>query len=169
MPSSRSTARIGFRALNAADLGMLAQWLADPRNSAHWGGSGETDALEDHLTDHRVAQWIVTRDGTDVAYIQDYDIHAYQDHPLAALPKGARGIDTFIGQSSWMGAGLGPSYLALHVQCLFDSDVPALGIDPDNVRSHDLAARLEATIDPMAPPPYLPDVVTYRVRTAGSV
>jgi RimJ/RimL family protein N-acetyltransferase len=131
MPSSRNTARIGFRDLNAADLSMLAQWLADPRNSAHWGGSGETDALEDHLTDHRVAQWIVTRDGTDVAYIQDYDIHAYEDHPLAALPKGARGIDTFIGQSSWMGTGLGPSYLALHVQRLFDSGVPALGIDPE--------------------------------------
>lgn len=42
-------------------------------------------------------------------------------------------------------------------------------IDPNNARSHDLAARLEATIDPMAPPPYRPDVVTYRVRTAGSV
>lgn len=131
MPSSRSTARIGFRALSATDLSMLAQWLADPRNSAHWGGPGETDALKDHLTDHRVAQWIVTRDGTDVAYIQDYDIHAYEDHPLAALPEGARGIDTFIGQSSWMGAGLGPSYLALHVQRLFYSGVPALGIDPD--------------------------------------
>ncbi len=131
MPSSKSTGEIGFRALAAGDLGRLAQWLADPRNARHWGGPDQMQSLRDHLTDPRVAQWIVTRDGTDVAYVQDYDIHAYPDHPLAALPKGARGIDTFIGDSRWMGQGLGPAYLARHAAGLFERGVPALGIDPD--------------------------------------
>jgi RimJ/RimL family protein N-acetyltransferase len=131
MPLSRNTAKIGFRPLTADDLVTLAQWLTDPRNADQWGGPDEMDALQDHLTDPRVAQWVVTRDGTDIAYVQDYDIHAYEDHPLAALPEGARGIDTFIGKSSWMGEGLGPTYLAIHAKRLIDSGVPALGIVPD--------------------------------------
>lgn len=131
MPSSRSTADIGFRALTADDLETLVRWLAEPRNAVHWGGPNNSDSLRDHLADPRVAQWIVTWGGTDVAYIQDYDIHAYQDHPLATLPQGARGMDTFIGHSRWMGQGLGPAYLARHARRLFDGGVPAVGVDPD--------------------------------------
>lgn len=62
--------------------------------------------------------------------MQDYDIHAWPDHPLSFLPRGARGIDTFIGQAEHLHRGLGTAYLRAFSARLFAMGVPALGIDP---------------------------------------
>lgn len=64
------------------------------------------------------------------AYVQDYDIQAWPDHHLGYLPVGSRGIDTFIGVDALIGKGHGTRYLSRLTHQLFETGVPALGIDP---------------------------------------
>ena len=64
------------------------------------------------------------------AYVQDYDIQAWPDHHLGYLPVGSRGIDTFIGVDALIGKGHGTRYLSRLTYQLFETGVPALGIDP---------------------------------------
>lgn len=110
---------------------MVTRWTRTPRAAVWFTDPDYHDELADHLTDGRIAQWIVLLDAEPLAYLQDYDIHGWEDHPLGFLPKGSRGLDTLIGSEVQMGRGLGPRYLALHCAALFAQGVPALGIDPD--------------------------------------
>ncbi len=114
----------------ADDLAALEPWLEVPR-VRHWFDDPDYMAdLKDHLTDPRIRQWIVEVDGAGVAYLQDYDIHGWQDHPLGFLPRGARGMDTFVFGEERMGQGLATRYLRQHCQTLFSEGFPAIGIDP---------------------------------------
>lgn len=109
---------------------MLEPWLAVPRVKRWFDDPDSLADLADHLTDPRVAQWIVEENGTPVAYLQDYDIDGWQNHPLGFLPSGARGLDTFVFGEDRMGRGLGLRYLTRHCHHLFAQGAPALGIDP---------------------------------------
>ncbi|MEM0950283.1 MAG: GNAT family N-acetyltransferase [Pseudomonadota bacterium] len=116
--------------MRADDLAMLGPWLAVPRVQ-HWFDDPDyMSDLKDHLTDPRIRQWIVEDAMTAVAYLQDYDIQGWHDHPLGFLPKGARGLDTFVFGENRMGQGLAPRYLAQHCRMLFSDGCPAVGIDP---------------------------------------
>lgn len=108
----------------------MVQWLEVPRNTAWFNDPDYMDDLEDHMSDPRIRQWIVMRHDTPVAYLQDYAIDGWDDHPLGFLPQGARGMDTLIGTADDMNRGLGTAYLSQHRDRLFDAGVPALGIDP---------------------------------------
>lgn len=120
-----------FRPVTEADMPMLADWLATPE-VARWfeEGPAYVDTLRAHLTDWRISMRIVLLGDTPIAYLQHYRVHAWEDHPLGFLPDGARGLDTFIGQSGLMRQGHGPAYMRAIAQALFDEGVPALGIDP---------------------------------------
>jgi aminoglycoside 6'-N-acetyltransferase len=110
---------------------MVIRWTRAPRASRWFTDPDYAGDLADHLTDPRIAQWMVLLDGALLGYLQDYDIHGWEGHPLGFLPKGARGLDTLIGAEDQMGQGLGPRYLAQHCAALFAQGTPALGIDPD--------------------------------------
>jgi aminoglycoside 6'-N-acetyltransferase len=121
----------GFRPMRRADLPMLGTWLQGPGVARWFTDSGYIHDLAAQLADDRIRQQIVLLGQRPVAYVQDYDIHAFKDHPLAFLPPGARGIDTFIGSASDQGQGIGTAYLRQLVADLARAGVPAFGIDPD--------------------------------------
>lgn len=131
MPPAQQHTTITFRPMVEGDLPLLSAWITDARVKTWFTDDDYISELQDHLNDPRVAQWIVSDDATPVAYLQDYDIHAFPQHYLADLPVGARGMDTFIAASDLMGRSLGPRYLGLHAARLFEQGVPALGIDPN--------------------------------------
>jgi aminoglycoside 6'-N-acetyltransferase len=120
-----------FRPMRRDDLPLLARWLQEPAVARWFTDPGYVDELAEQLADRRIRPQIVALEGRPIAYVQDYDIHAFSDHPLSFLPPGARGIDTFIGSSADQGRGLGSTYLRLLAARLKDEGVPALGIDPD--------------------------------------
>ena len=64
---------------------------------------------------------IVSYNDLPFAFIQDYDVHAWQQPHLKALPSRARAIDTFIGIQSETGIGHGPAYLKQRAQHLLDN------------------------------------------------
>jgi len=122
--------RITFRDMSAEDLPLLAVWLRVPEVARWFEDASYIETLEGHLADGRIQQTIVGLDGRPIAFLQDYDIHAFEKHPLAYLPQRSRGLDTFIGVREALRQGLGPAYLSKHTDHLFASGAPALGIDP---------------------------------------
>lgn len=125
-----TTPSLTFRAMTQADVAMVAAWAKAPRVAEWFDDPDYAMQLTEHLTDDRVAQWLVWQGGTPVAYVQDYRVHGWADHPLGFLPHGARGIDMFVAAEALMGRGLGPRILAQHCGVLFAQGAPALGIDP---------------------------------------
>lgn len=128
--SPGGTLMFSFRDLTPSDRPLIARWLAAPHVTRWWG---EPDALDDifsQIDDPRVVPQIVLDGSRPIAYVQDYRVHGWKNHPLAFLPDGARGIDTFIGDPADTGQGVGPAYIEALATRLFADGAPALGIDP---------------------------------------
>ena len=119
-----------FRLVHANDFDTLSGWLKTPEVSRWYEDPDYIGNLEDHLGDNRIRMQLVLYQGLPIAFVQDYDIHGWDEHHLAYLPKEARGIDTFIGASELMGKGHGTKYLSLLARQLFSTGAPAIGIDP---------------------------------------
>lgn len=128
--------RYEIRPATAEDATLVSRWRAHPHVHRWWGD--EAEPLADVIAEAGLRVWIVMLDGAPFAFIQDYDVHAWTPHHFDYLPKGACGMDVFIGEPAMIGAGHGPALVRQHVDRLFASGVPALGIDP---HPDNLAAR----------------------------
>ncbi len=128
--STNNTAEFAIRPMTAQDLPRLNEWLQDSRVKAWFDEPDMLGGLASYIDDPRVRPWIVERKDLPIAYLQDYEIHAWPQHYLGFLPKGARGLDTFVGQTRDMGQGLASRYLAQHCRTLKAENVPTVGIDP---------------------------------------
>jgi aminoglycoside 6'-N-acetyltransferase len=133
-----------LRPFRANDAGMIETWLAIPETACWFTDPDYAGTLLEQLTDNRITMRIVCFEGEPFAFVQDYDIHGWDDHHLGFLPNGSRGMDTFVGRSDMMGKGHGPVYLGIVADDLFRAGVPALGIDPhpDNARAIRAYAKL---------------------------
>lgn len=114
---------------------MLTGWQSNPHVREWWDSSvpyGEAD-----LADPRVARWIVSNAERPFAFMQDYTVLGWNDHPFAYLPKGSRGIDQFIGDPEMVGVGHGSAFIAMRMQTLFQEGAPVIATDPhpDNARA----------------------------------
>lgn len=127
--------RYDFRKTTLDDLALLAAWRAAPHVREWWGDEAPYDAAD--LADPRVARWIVSIAGRPFAFMQDYTVHGWKDHPFSMLPKGSRGIDQYIGASEMVGVGHGSAFIRTRMQALFDEGVPVIATDPhpDNERA----------------------------------
>lgn len=130
-----------FRRVDRADLPLLRVWRSQP-HVIEWWGSPDVEDAEESLADPRIAMWIVEHLPADgparpFAYAQDYDPHAWEGHPFAHLPPGARGIDQYIGEADMLDRGHGSAFVREHVARLFAAGAPAIGTDPhpDNARA----------------------------------
>ncbi|MDE0705857.1 MAG: GNAT family N-acetyltransferase [Rhodospirillaceae bacterium] len=130
-----TTDRYAFRKAVAADLGLLREWRLRPHVRAWWDSDEPGD--EAALADPRVARWIVSTAGRPFAYMQDYAVHGWEDHPFFRLPRGSRGIDQFIGEPDMIGKGHGPAFIAERLKALFEEGAPMVATDPhpDNARA----------------------------------
>lgn len=128
--------RYRFRPVERPDLPLLRTWRSRPHVVQWWGAPDAEDPAE-MLGDPNLAMWIVECDGRPFAYAQDYDPHAWDPHPFAHLPPGARGIDQYIGEPEMVGRGHGSAFVRAHCERLFAAGAPAVGTDPhpDNARA----------------------------------
>ena len=84
----------------------------------------------DKLNEPRIAMWMAELRSRPFAFIQDYGVSDWPPHHFGLLPAGSRGIDMYIGEADMTGVGHGSRLLRQHVDHLFRSRVPAVGIDP---------------------------------------
>jgi aminoglycoside 6'-N-acetyltransferase len=135
---SRAAARYEFRPARRADLPTLRRWLETPEVVRWWGDPVEQEQLlVEGLDEAGVAMRIVSFAGQPFAYAQDYDVHAWPQPHLAALPAGARAIDAFIGEPAMIGRGHGAAFLRMLALELLEAGAPLVVIDPavQNVRA----------------------------------
>ena len=130
------TAEIHIRRVVEDDLPLLRSWRQRP-HVRHWWGPPEVEPEMEKLHAGRVAMWIVLADDRPVAFIQDYAVADWAPHHFDYLPPGSRGMDLYIGEDDAIDLGLGTEIVRQHVDNLFATGVPAVGIDPhpDNGRA----------------------------------
>ena len=141
MPAGEQS-RYGFRRATLSDLPLLTTWQSNRHVRDWWGDEPAYD--EDHLDDPRVTQWIVALDGTPFAYMQDYDVHGWDEHPFFHLPAGSRGIDQFIGEVALTGKGHGPAFIRQKMSALFDAGAPVIATDPHPENARAISAYRKA-------------------------
>lgn len=90
-------------------------------------------------------------DGRPFAYMQDYNVHGWDDHHFAHLPEGARGIDQYIGDAEMLGVGHGTAFIRARLRMLFEAGAPVIATDPhpDNARA--IAAYKKAGFETAGP------------------
>lgn len=139
------TGRYAFRRMTEADLPLLRQWLQTPAASEWWGAlDDEMENLAADLHEPGMRLWIVSLDDLPFAFLQDYDPHAWAEHPFNDLPKGTRGIDQTIGVPEMLGKGHGSAFIAQHVQRLFEEGAPVVCTDPDPTNARAIRAYEKA-------------------------
>ena len=126
-----AAARYDFTPMTATDLPLIKRWLETPHVSEWWNDPAEQYELVSGDLDHPdMAQFIVTTDTRPFAYLQCYDISAW-DSGFGPQPKGTRGLDQFIGEQDMLDRGHGSAFIREFAQRLLADGTPRVVIDPD--------------------------------------
>ena len=137
--------RYAFRPVTAADMPLLATWLAEPHVARWWGEAGQgLSEIKDHMTSATVKPFVILMDDEPIGYMQSYDIHAEDDHPYRDQPVGTIGIDLSIGEPELIGKGHGPRIIDAFVERLFAEGALRVVIDPDPANEAAIRAYTKA-------------------------
>lgn len=145
-----ATDRYRFRRATLDDLALLEAWQSAPHVQEWWDADEPYD--ETDLADPRVARWIVSTNQRPFAYMQDYTVHGWEEHHFASLPKGARGIDQFIGDPEMFGIGHGSGFIGIRMQTLFNEGAPVIATDPHPDNERAIAVYMKLGFEPSGPP-----------------
>ena len=117
--------------MTADDLPLMKRWLAMPHVTEWWGDAGEQYELVSADLEHpAMDQYIVTTDGRPFAYLQCYDLTAWNSG-FGTQPLGARGIDQFIGEPDMIGHGHGSAFIRAFIDGRLAAGMPRAVTDPD--------------------------------------
>jgi aminoglycoside 6'-N-acetyltransferase len=120
-----------FKPMTADDLPLVKRWLAAPHVSEWWHEPDEQFGLiTGDLSEPAMDQYIVVSDGRPFAYLQCYDIAAWNSG-FGEQPQGARGIDQFIGEIDMLGRGHGSAFIRSFTDGLLAAGTPRIVTDPD--------------------------------------
>ena len=147
MVSSEYAFRPGyvFRAMHAADLPTVHNWLAQPHVVEWWGDPDEQFALvRDDLDHPAMDQFIIAIDDRPFAYLQCYDPTAWPNNGFGAQPNGTRGMDQFIGEADMINHGHGTALIRSFIERLVKSGTPRVVTDPDPANARAVRAYEKA-------------------------
>ena len=123
--------RYDFTPLAVTDLPLVKRWLETPHVSEWWHDPAEQfDLVSGDLDDPDMAQFIVTTDARSFAYLQCYDISAW-DSGFGPQPAGTRGLDQFIGEPDLLNRGHGSAFIRDFAERLLADGTPRVVTDPD--------------------------------------
>ena len=138
-----------FPRLTRADYPLLRGWLAQPHVRAWWGDPEEEIALiEEDIDGGPTDMRLVVQNDQPFAYVQDYEVHAYDMPQFADLPQGARGMDSFLGDPAYLGQGHGSGFIAARAAQLLGAGAPLVAVDPDPANRRAIAAYTRAGFRP---------------------
>ena len=121
-----------FKAVTAADLPLLVQWLAEPHLRPHWGTAPDELAhMTDNLNNPLINQYIISHNAPPFAYLQSYPCHSFYAPHYHDQPASACAVDLFIGLPRALNQGHGAALLRQFAQTRTALGIPALVIDPD--------------------------------------
>jgi aminoglycoside 6'-N-acetyltransferase len=126
-----------FRPMSASDLPIVKRWLEMPHVSEWWHDPAEQfELVSGDLDQPDMAQFIVAVDGREFAYLQCYNLSAW-NCGFGLQPEGSRGLDQFIGEADMLGCGHGSAFVRAFADRLLVDGTPRVVTDPDpaNVRA----------------------------------
>jgi aminoglycoside 6'-N-acetyltransferase len=125
-----------FRRLTTADLPLMQRWLEAPHVRAWWPDAERHVAMMlDDLNSPAVHMHVVCLINHPFAYVVDYDAKAYGQPQYADLPPGARAMDSFVGDSAFMGQGHASGYIGARVRDL-RLHHPMIAVGPNTKDTH---------------------------------
>jgi aminoglycoside 6'-N-acetyltransferase len=156
-----------FRPMTADDLPLVKRWLAMPHVTQWWGNADEQfELVSGDLSHPAMDQFIVSSDGRPFAYLQCYDLTAWNSG-FGTQPLGARGIDQFIGEPDMVDRGHGSALIRTFTDGLLAAGTPRLVTDPDPTNARAVRAYEKAGFhrDRMVDTPDGPALLMVRSRT----
>lgn len=118
-----------FRPMSAADLPTIQRWLGTPHVAQWWQDPSEQfELVSGDLGHPGMAQLIVTADTREFAYLQCYNLSAWNTG-FGPQPAGTRGLDQFIGEADMLDRGHGSALIRAFADRLFASGTPPVVID----------------------------------------
>ena len=126
-----------LRAFTAADLPMMAGWLAMPHLRQWWGDPAEelallTEDLHNPLMDQQIGLLAgAALADRAFAYLQSYPCRAWGAPQFKDRPDGSHSVDMCIGPPEMLGLGHGHAILRLYAQTLQMRGATDIVIDPD--------------------------------------
>ncbi len=133
-----------FRPMSSADLPAIRRWLEMPHVAQWWHDPSEQFELVSGDLDHPdMAQFIVSVDAREFAYLQCYNISAW-DSGFGPQPKGTRGVDQFIGEADMLGHGHGSGFMRAFADNLLATGTPRVVTDPDPANAQAIRAYEKA-------------------------
>ena len=136
-----------FETLTREDYPMLHRWLAEPHIGGWWGdGPTETALMDEDMQSGKTDMRIVWHAASNrpFAYVQDYDVRAFEMPHYTELPEGARAIDTFLGDPDYLGKGHASGYLRMRATQLTEAGAPLVVVDPAPENTRAVAAYAKA-------------------------
>ena len=113
------------------DLPLIRRWLETPHVAEWWHDPVEQfELVSGDLAHPDMAQFIVHTDAQPFAYLQCYNISAWNSG-FGVHPDGTRGLDQFIGEADMLGCGHGSAFIRVFAENLLSSGTPRIVIDPD--------------------------------------
>ncbi len=129
-----------FRPMSAADLPTIQRWLGTAHVSQWWHDPSEQfELVSGDLGDPDMAQFIVTADAREFAYLQSYNLSAW-DTGFGPQPEGTRGLDQFIGDAEMLDRGHGSAFIRLFASQLLTAGTPRVVTDPDPANARAIRA-----------------------------
>ena len=133
-----------FRAMSADDLPTIKRWLETAHVREWWHNPTEQfELVSGDLTHPGMAQFIVAVDGREFAYLQSYDLSAW-DCGFGLQPNGTRGLDQFIGEKNMMDRGHGSAFVRAFADRLLVDGTPRVVTDPDPANKRAIRAYEKA-------------------------
>ena len=121
-----------LRAFGAADLPMLADWLATPHLRDWWGDPAtELGLLTEDMNNPLMDQQIGMLSDRAFAYLQSYPCKAWGAPQFGDRPDGSHSVDICVGPPEMLGRGHGAAMLRLYAQNLIARGATDIVIDPD--------------------------------------
>ena len=120
-----------FRPMSTGDLSTIRRWLEMPHVSEWWHDPAEQfELVSGDLGHPDMAQFIVTANGREFAYLQCYNISTWNTG-FGQQPEGTRGLDQFIGDAGMLGHGHGSGFVRAFADELLSAGAPRVVTDPD--------------------------------------
>jgi aminoglycoside 6'-N-acetyltransferase len=137
-------ASYAFRPMSAGDLPIIKRWLEAPHVREWWHDPAEQfELVSGDLGHPDMAQFIVTAEGREFAYLQCYNLSAW-DCGFGPQPEGTRGLDQFIGEADLVGRGHGSAFVRSFADRLFENGTPRVVTDPDPANARAIRAYEKA-------------------------
>jgi RimJ/RimL family protein N-acetyltransferase len=128
-----------FKKPTEDDIPLLFSWLQQPHVQKWWPTLGKEELFDHFLKRIRSKEtfpFLVILDEIPIGYIQYYYINKHEEKAgkwLPDLPKHTIGFDQFIGDSEYLGKGLGTVFIKKFMSFvnIIEPNVTTFIVDPD--------------------------------------